>query len=160
MNDFRVGFGYDSHRLEQGLPLRLGGVNIASDRGCVAHSDGDALIHALCDALLGAAGMEDIGTFFPDTDDSLKGIDSTILLKKIVSMLHAAGWKIGNADMTIVLESPKLKENKPLMKNTIAELLQVTSDRVSMKAKTNEKMDAVGRGEGVAVMAAVTIFRP
>ena len=160
MNDFRVGFGYDSHRLEQGLPLRLGGVNIASDRGCVAHSDGDALIHALCDALLGAAGMEDIGTFFPDTDDSLKGIDSTILLKKIVSMLHAAGWKIGNADMTIVLESPKLKENKPLMKTTIAELLQVTSDRVSMKAKTNEKMDAVGRGEGVAVMAAVTIFRP
>ena len=159
MKDFRVGFGYDSHRLETGLKLRLGGVDIASDRGCVAHSDGDALIHALCDALFGAAGMEDIGTHFPDTDPAYKGADSTVLLAKTVEMLQQSGWKVNNADVTIILEKPKLASYKSLIKSEIAKLLQVEEDAVAVKAKTNEKMGAIGRGEGVAVTAAVTIIR-
>ena len=115
MEDFRVGFGYDTHRLEAGLKLRLGGVDIASDRGCVAHSDGDAVIHALCDALLGAAALGDIGTHFPDNDMAFKGIDSTVLLRRTVELLHQKGWQVHNADVTIVLERPKLVDYKPLM---------------------------------------------
>ena len=123
MEDFRVGFGYDSHRLEAGLKLRLGGVDIASDRGCVAHSDGDAVIHALCDALLGAAALGDIGTHFPDNDMAFKGIDSTVLLRRTVELLHQKGWQVHNADVTIVLERPKLVDYKPLMQKRLAELL-------------------------------------
>ncbi len=159
MEDFRVGFGYDSHRLEAGLRLRLGGVDIASDRGCVAHSDGDAVIHALCDALLGAAALGDIGTHFPDNDLAFKGIDSTVLLRRTVELLHQKGWQVHNADVTIVLERPKLVDYKPLMQKCLAELLQIPVDAVSVKAKSNEGMGFTGHGEGVAVMAAVTVVK-
>lgn len=159
MEDFRVGFGYDSHRLEAGLRLRLGGVDIASDRGCVAHSDGDAVIHALCDALLGAAALGDIGTHFPDNDMAFKGIDSTVLLRRTVELLHQKGWQVHNADVTIVLERPKLVDHKPLMQKCLAELLQIPVDAMSVKAKSNEGMGFTGHGEGVAVMAAVTLVK-
>ena len=159
MEDFRVGFGYDSHRLEAGLKLRLGGVDIASDRGCVAHSDGDAVIHALCDALLGAAALGDIGTHFPDNDMAFKGIDSTVLLQRTVELLHQKGWQVHNADVTIVLERPKLVGYKPLMQKCLAELLQIPVDAMSVKAKSNEGMGFTGHGEGVAVMAAVTLVK-
>ena len=159
MEDFRVGFGYDSHRLEAGLKLRLGGVDIASDRGCVAHSDGDAVIHALCDALLGAAALGDIGTHFPDNDMAFKGIDSTVLLQRTVELLHQKGWQVHNADVTIVLERPKLVGYKPLMQKCLAELLQIPVDAMSVKAKSNEGMGFTGHGEGVAVMTAVTVVK-
>lgn len=159
MEDFRVGFGYDSHRLEAGLRLRLGGVDIASDRGCVAHSDGDAVIHAICDALLGAAALGDIGTHFPDNDLAFKGIDSTVLLRRTVELLHQKGWQVHNADVTIVLERPKLVDYKPLMQKCLAELLQIPVDAMSVKAKSNEGMGFTGHGEGVAVMAAVTLVK-
>lgn len=159
MEDFRVGFGYDSHRLATGLKLRLGGVDIASDRGCVAHSDGDAVIHALCDALLGAAALGDIGTHFPDNDMAFKGIDSTVLLRRTVELLHQKGWQVHNADVTIVLERPKLVDYKPLMQKRLAELLQIPVDAMSVKAKSNEGMGFTGHGEGVAVMAAVTLVK-
>ncbi|MBR4646938.1 MAG: 2-C-methyl-D-erythritol 2,4-cyclodiphosphate synthase [Bacteroidales bacterium] len=159
MGDFRVGFGYDSHRLEAGLKLRLGGVDIASDRGCVAHSDGDAVIHALCDALLGAAALGDIGTHFPDNDMAFKGIDSTVLLRRTVELLHQKGWQVHNADVTIVLERPKLVDYKPLMQKCLAELLQIPVVAMSVKAKSNEGMGFTGHGEGVAVMAAVTVVK-
>ncbi len=159
MEDFRVGLGYDSHRLEAGLMLRLGGVDIASDRGCVAHSDGDAVIHALCDALLGAAALGDIGTHFPDNDMAFKGIDSTVLLQRTVELLHQKGWQVHNADVTIVLERPKLVDYKLLMQKCLAELLQISIDAMSVKAKSNEGMGFTGHGEGVAVMAAVTLVK-
>ena len=159
MEDFRVGFGYDSHRLAAGLKLRLGGVDIASDRGCVAHSDGDAVIHALCDALLGAAALGDIGTHFPDNDMAFKGIDSTVLLRRTVELLHQKGWQVHNADVTIVLERPKLVDYKPLMQKCLSELLQISVDAMSVKAKSNEGMGFTGHGEGVAVMAAVTVVK-
>ena len=159
MEDSRVGFGYDSHRLATGLKLRLGGVDIASDRGCVAHSDGDAVIHALCDALLGAAALGDIGTHFPDNDMAFKGIDSTVLLRRTVELLHQKGWQVHNADVTIVLERPKLVDYKPLMQKCLAELLQIPVDAMSVKAKSNEGMGFTGHGEGVAVMAAVTVVK-
>ncbi len=141
------------------MRLRLGGVDIASDRGCVAHSDGDAVIHALCDALLGAAALGDIGTHFPDNDMAFKGIDSTVLLRRTVELLHQKGWQVHNADVTIVLERPKLVDYKPLMQKCLAELLQIPVDAVSVKAKSNEGMGFTGHGEGVAVMAAVTLVK-
>ena len=141
------------------MRLRLGGVDIASDRGCVAHSDGDALIHALCDALLGAAALGDIGTHFPDNDMAFKGIDSTVLLRRTVELLHQKGWQVHNADVTIVLERPKLVDYKPLMQKCLSELLQIPVDAMSVKAKSNEGMGFTGHGEGVAVMAAVTVVK-
>ena len=141
------------------MKLRLGGVDIASDRGCVAHSDGDAVIHALCDALLGAAALGDIGTHFPDNDMAFKGIDSTVLLRRTVELLHQKGWQVHNADVTIVLERPKLVDYKPLMQKCLAELLQIPVDAMSVKAKSNEGMGFTGHGEGVAVMAAATLVK-
>ena len=141
------------------MRLRLGGVDIASDRGCVAHSDGDAVIHALCDALLGAAALGDIGTHFPDNDMAFKGIDSTVLLQRTVELLHQKGWQVHNADVTIVLERPKLMDYKPLMQKRLAELLQIPVNAMSVKAKSNEGMGFTGHGEGVAVMAAVTVVK-
>ena len=158
LSSFKVGFGYDSHRLAEGLPLVLGGVRIPSDRGCVAHSDGDAVIHALCDALLGAAALDDIGTHFPDTDPAYKGIDSTRLLQETVALLRTKGWRVNNADITIILEKPKLADHKPLMRTRLSQMMEVAEDAVCVKAKTNEKMGFVGAGEGVAVTAAVSII--
>lgn len=157
MIDYRVGFGYDSHRFASGIPLFLGGVNIPSEKGCVAHSDGDALIHALCDALLGAAALDDIGIHFPDNDPSLKNIDSTILLKKVVEILHTQGFQIQNMDASILLERPKLAPFVPLIRQSLSKLLEIEETRISIKAKTNEKMGFVGREEGIAVYVVVMI---
>lgn len=155
--DYRVGFGYDSHRLSEGLPLVLGGVPVESSMGCIAHSDGDAVIHALCDALLGAAALPDIGTHFPDNDPAYKGIDSKILLQKTVGLLQQQGWSVNNVDITIVLEKPKLMDYKPKMQQCLSAILNLTVEQIAIKAKTNEKMGFVGKGEGVAVVVAVTI---
>lgn len=155
--DYRVGFGYDSHRLSAGLPLVLGGVKIESPVGCVAHSDGDAVIHALCDALFGAAGLPDIGEHFPDTDPAYKQVDSKLLLQRSIALLHQQGWQVNQVDITLVLEKPKLATYKPLMRSCLASILQIPEDRMSIKAKTNEGMGFVGRQEGVAVYTVLTI---
>ena len=155
--DYRVGFGYDSHRLSEGLPLVLGGVPVESSMGCIAHSDGDAVIHALCDALLGAAALPDIGTHFPDNDPAYKGVDSKILLQKTVGLLQQQGWNVNNVDITIVLENPKLMDYKMKMQQCLSAILNLTVEQIAIKAKTNEKMGFVGKGEGVAVVVAVTI---
>lgn len=157
--DFRIGFGYDSHRLQDGGPLVIGGVTIPYEKGFVAHSDGDLLIHALCDALLGAAALRDIGTHFPDNDPSLKNMDSKVILQKTVAMLSERGWRVNNVDMTLVIQQPKMAPHIPAMVTTLASILQVPEDVVSVKAKTNEKMDAVGRGEGAEAYAVATIVR-
>ncbi|MDL2308314.1 2-C-methyl-D-erythritol 2,4-cyclodiphosphate synthase [Bacteroidales bacterium OttesenSCG-928-B11] len=155
--DFRVGFGYDSHRLEIGRKLFIGGIEIPFHKGAVAHSDGDALIHAICDALLGAAGLQDIGTHFPDNDDQYKNIDSKRLLVKTKDLILQRQWTINNIDATVVLEEPRLSPFKEHIKRCLADLLGVDGDRIAIKAKSNEKMGDIGRGEGVAAFAAVTI---
>jgi len=150
---FRVGFGYDSHQLVKGRKLILGGVEIDSDRGCLGHSDGDALIHAICDSLLGAASLKDIGYHFPDTSDEFKGIDSRILLKRTIDLIMQNGWDIENIDTTICLESPRLKEYIPEMVDLISQVMEIDISQLNIKATTNEQMGFVGRQEGVAVYA-------
>lgn len=154
-----IGFGYDSHRLVEGRKLILGGVEIPFEKGCEAHSDGDALIHAICDALLGAAGKDDIGSHFPDTDSAYKNIDSKILLKRVVSLLEDDGWQVGNLDTTILIERPKMKPYHDEMVRVLADLLHLSPENVAVKAKTNEKMGFVGSGEGVAAYAVCTIVK-
>lgn len=159
MNDFRIGHGYDVHALADGLPLRLGGVLIEHPRGCVAHSDGDALIHALCDALLGAAAMGDIGLHFPDTSERFKGIDSRILLRHTVEMLRDKGYRIGNVDCTLCLQRPKIKPYIAAMRETLAETMGIDPERVSVKATTTERLGFVGREEGVEAHAVALVYR-
>jgi 2-C-methyl-D-erythritol 2,4-cyclodiphosphate synthase len=149
----RIGQGIDFHRLEEGRELWLGGVHINSSKGCVAHSDGDALIHAICDALLGAAGLNDIGYHFPDTSDEFKGIDSKILLKRTMEMVTARGYRVVNIDSTVCLELPKLAPYITAMRTTMASVLNISSDAISVKATTTEKMGFTGRGEGVVAQA-------
>lgn len=157
---FRVGNGYDVHQMKEGLPMWLGGVRIEdSPVGFVAHSDGDVAIHALCDALLGCLALGDIGHHFPDTSDEWSGVDSKILLSKVVSMLEEKGWKIGNADITIALQKPKIAKYVPLMRETLAKVMGVEEDRVSVKATTTEKMGFVGRCEGCQVWATALIWK-
>ncbi|MDA3843020.1 MAG: 2-C-methyl-D-erythritol 2,4-cyclodiphosphate synthase [Candidatus Kapabacteria bacterium] len=146
-----VGFGYDSHRLAEGESLILGGVKIESKIGTIAHSDGDAVLHALCDALLGAAGLSDIGEHFPDTDPKYKNADSSLFITEAVRMIKEKSLRIINTDISIILERPKLKDYKQAIREGIAELCEIPSERVNIKAKTNEKMGFVGRLEGVAV---------
>jgi len=155
--DFRVGFGYDSHRFALGRPLVIGGIAIPFEMGLAAHSDGDVLIHAVCDALLGAAGLKDIGTWFPDTDDAYKNADSTKLLAKVVEMVGAKGWVVNNLDCTLVLERPKMKPYIDNIIEKLSQLLGVPSENIAVKAKTNEKMGFTGAGEGIAAVAAVTL---
>ena len=155
--DFRVGFGYDSHRFAPNRPLVLGGIRIPFELGLAAHSDGDALIHALCDALLGAAALKDIGTHFPDTDQKFENIDSKILLSKVVRLLTQRGWRVNNVDCTLILEKPKMKDHIDAMVDSLAAILQIDSSRISIKAKTNEKMGFTGQGEGIAATAIVSI---
>ena len=155
--DFRVGNGYDVHQLAEGLPLVLGGVNIPHTKGCVAHSDGDVLIHALCDALLGAAALKDIGTHFPDNDGAYANIDSTRLLTKVVDLLYQQGWNVHNVDCTLVLERPKMKPYIDEMTTTLSKLLHIDPSNLSIKAKTNEGMGFTGQGEGIAAMVVATI---
>ncbi len=159
MTDFRVGFGYDSHRFTPGRPLVIGGVVIPYELGLAAHSDGDVLIHAVCDALLGAAGLKDIGTYFPDTDDMWKNVDSTVLLEKVVALAAEKGWRVNNLDCTLILEKPKMKPHVDAIIDRLSQLLKVDADRVAVKAKTNEKMGFTGAGEGIAATAAMSLVR-
>lgn len=159
MMDFRVGFGYDSHRFAPDRPLVIGGVVIPYELGLAAHSDGDVLIHAVCDALLGAAGLKDIGTYFPDTDNTWKNADSTVLLAKVVDLISDKGWKVNNLDCTLILEKPKMKPHVDSIIARLSALLRVDAERVAVKAKTNEKMGFTGAGEGIAATAAVSLVR-
>ncbi len=155
--DIRIGNGYDVHAIAPGLPMWLGGVRIPSDKGFVAHSDGDVAIHALCDALLGCLALGDIGHLFPDTSDEWKGVDSKILLKKVVALIHQKGYRVGNVDITIALQRPKLAPHIETMRQTLAPILEVSPGRVSVKATTTEKLGFVGREEGCEVWASATV---
>lgn len=154
---FRIGIGNDTHRLVAGRPLVLGGVSIESERGSDAHSDGDALTHALTDAILGALAEGDIGLHFPDTDDQWKNVDSMQLLARVVWLARERGFKIANVDATIMLERPKLRDHIDAMRENLAGTLTVEPAQVSVKAKTGEGLDAVGRGEAVTVQAIVLL---
>jgi len=157
--NMRIGFGFDTHRLVEGRPLVLGGIIIPHPTGLLGHSDADALLHAICDALLGAANLRDIGFHFPDTDPRYKGIDSRKLLAGTVQLLHDKGYAVGNIDCTIVAEAPKLNPHVPAMQAVIAPLLQVDEDCVSIKATRNEGMDAIGNQEGMKVYAVALIYK-
>lgn len=155
----RTGIGFDVHRLEVGLPLWLGGVLVPHEKGCIAHSDGDVLIHAICDALLGAAGMGDIGYHFPDTALEFKGIDSKLLLKRTVELIRKQGYEIGNVDSVICMQRPKLRPFIEDMQHTLAAVMQVAPEDVSVKATTTEKLGFEGREEGVSAYATVLLTK-
>jgi 2-C-methyl-D-erythritol 2,4-cyclodiphosphate synthase len=155
----KVGFGYDVHRLENGLPLFIGGIEVEHEKGAVGHSDADVLIHAIMDALLGAAGLRDIGYHFPDTDPELKGIDSKILLRKVLQLITDKGFSIGNIDATVALQRPKIGLRIPEMQNTLAEILQTLEEDISIKATTTEKLGFVGEETGIAAFATVLIIK-
>ena len=157
--DLRIGQGYDVHQLREGLPMWLGGVQIESSIGFVAHSDGDVAIHALCDALLGALALGDIGHLFPDTSDEWKGISSTILLQKVMERVSALGWRVVNANITIALQRPKIASRVADLREHLAPVLGVEPSRVSVKATTTERLGFVGRGEGCEVWAVVLLQR-
>ena len=153
----RVGFGFDVHRLVEGRELWLGGIRIDHSLGLLGHSDADVLIHALCDALLGAANMRDIGYHFPDTAGEYAGIDSKILLKKTVELIHGKGYSIGNADITVCAERPKLNPYIPAMQQTLAACMGVDPDDISIKATTTERLGFTGREEGISAYAVVLL---
>ena len=155
----KIGFGYDVHELKEGKNLIIGGIKIEHCKGTIAHSDGDVLIHAICDALLGAANLRDIGYQFPDDKESLKGIDSKILLKETYQLLKQKGYSIGNIDTTIILQKPKLKNKIPGMQQILANILELDSEDLSIKATTTEKLGFNGREEGVSAYAAVLITK-
>jgi len=155
--NFRIGFGYDVHSLEEGIPFWLGGIEIEHYKGSVGHSDADVLLHAICDAMLGAAALGDIGTHFPDTDPAYKGIASSILLKNTGDLLSSSGYEIGNIDSTICLQSPKISPYIPKMQKQIAMQLGLREDQVSVKATTEEKLGFTGNEEGVSAYAVVLI---
>ncbi len=157
---FRIGEGWDIHVLVEGRPLILGGVAVPYSKGLLGHSDADALLHALTDALLGAAAMGDIGTHFPDTDLHFKGADSAMLLAEAARRVRAHGFEIGNVDCTIIAQAPKLMAFKPLMRDRIAEVLRIGVDQVNVKAKTAEKMGPVGEGKAIEARAVALIFKP
>ena len=154
---YRIGFGYDVHQLKEGEDLVIGGIQLEHSRGTVGHSDADALLHAICDALLGAANLGDIGQNFPDTSADFKNIDSKVLLRDVVGLVHKKGYKVGNIDCTVCLEKPKLTPHIHAMKEAIANAMDVNSEDVSIKATTNEKMGFVGREDGVAAYAVALI---
>lgn len=154
----KVGYGYDVHALAEGETLWLGGVQIEHSKGTLAHSDGDVVLHAISDALLGAAGLRDIGFHFPDTDPDLKNIDSKLLLEKVIQKVHKKGFVVGNVDCTISAQNPKLNPHIPAMQNAISNLLNVSSEDISIKATTTERLGFEGREEGISV-AAVTLIQ-
>jgi 2-C-methyl-D-erythritol 2,4-cyclodiphosphate synthase len=153
----RIGHGYDVHKLEEGRDFFLGGIKIPHTKGCVAHSDGDVLLHAICDALLGAAALRDIGYHFPDTDNNYKNIDSKILLQKTMDLISEKGYSIVNIDSTICLQKPKIQEYIPAMVQTIAGVLKTAPENVSVKATTTEKLGFIGQEEGISAYAVVLI---
>lgn len=153
----RIGFGYDSHRFESGRKLVLGGVEFPGETGLKGHSDADVLIHAVIDALLGAAALGDIGSHFPDTDPKWAGADSADLLARVAGEVRAAGYQIGNVDATVICERPKIRPMADVMRTRLAQLLGIPTSRLSVKGKTNEKMDDVGAGVGIEVHVAVLL---
>ena len=157
--EFRIGNGYDVHALAEGLDLWLGGVKIESPIGCIAHSDGDVAIHALCDALLGALALGDIGKHFPDTSAEFKGIDSKILLGRVMDLVRSEGWELGNADITIAMQKPKLAPYIIPMRECLASVTGCSAGQISVKATTTEKLGFVGRGEGCEVYAVVLLTK-
>jgi 2-C-methyl-D-erythritol 2,4-cyclodiphosphate synthase len=156
----RVGTGYDIHRLVRGRPLVLGGVRVPYPYGLAGHSDADALLHAVSDAILGAAGMGDIGEHFPNTDKRYKNISSLVLLRRVFELVARGGYAVGNVDTVILAEEPNLKKYKSRMRANIAKALHIQEGSVNIKATTNEGLGAVGRGEGIAAMAVVVLTRP
>ncbi|MEO8823313.1 MAG: 2-C-methyl-D-erythritol 2,4-cyclodiphosphate synthase [Ginsengibacter sp.] len=154
---FRIGYGIDFHRLEEGRDLWIGGVKLEHHKGAVGHSDADVLLHAICDAMLGAACLGDIGIHFPDTDSAYKNIDSKILLKRSNELIKKAGYRLGNIDSTVCLELPKIKPYSHEMQMVIAEILEIKENQVSIKATTSERMGFVGREEGIAAYATVLL---
>ena len=157
--DIRIGNGYDVHALAEGLPLWLGGVQVESQIGCIAHSDGDVAIHALCDALLGALALGDLGKHFPDTSDEFAGIDSKILLVRVMELVRSMGWSVGNVDITIAMQKPKLAPYILPMRECLAGVMNVPIDVVSVKATTTEKLGFVGRSEGCEVYAVALLHK-
>ena len=157
--NFRIGEGWDVHALVEGRKLILGGVDVPYHRGLLGHSDADVLLHALTDALLGAAALGDIGTHFPDTDVQFRGADSAVLLAEAARRVRAAGWQIGNLDSTIVAQAPKLMPHIPAMRQRIAEVLDLQLDQINIKAKTAEKMGPVGQGDAMEARAIALLFR-
>jgi 2-C-methyl-D-erythritol 2,4-cyclodiphosphate synthase len=155
---FRIGEGWDTHVLVEGRPLMLGGVHVPHDKGLLGHSDADALLHAIIDALLGAAGLGDIGRHFPDTDARFKGADSVVLLVEAASLVRAQGWRIGNIDSTIVAQAPKLAPHIPAMQSRIAQALGLSPTQVNVKAKTAEKMGPVGQGLAMEARAVALLL--
>ncbi len=160
MTTMRIGHGYDVHRFCEGKFITLGGVQIPHKSGLLAHSDGDVLLHALCDALLGAAALGDIGRHFPDTAPAFKGADSRVLLRHVLGLIQAKGYGVGNVDATIVAQAPKMAPHIETMRACIAEDLQVELDQVNVKAPTTEKLGFTGREEGIAVHAVALLVRP
>ena len=154
----RVGIGYDSHRFGPGGPMRLGGIDIPAEFHCAGHSDGDAICHAVTDAILGAAALGDIGQLFPDTDPANKGKDSTVMLLAAMDRVVAAGLRVGNVDVTVVTQLPKIGPHREAIRVRLAELLAVDVSAVFVKGKTNEGMGWIGRGEGLAVMCTATLI--
>lgn len=157
--DIRIGYGVDVHRLEEGRDFILGGVKLPASFGAVGHSDADVLIHAICDALLGALNLRDIGFHFADTDPQYKGIDSTILLKGVMDLVQGKGYRIGNIDATVILEKPKVNPHIPAMQSVLAPILEIDADRLSIKATTHEKVDSFGAGEAVKAYAACLVIK-
>lgn len=153
----RVGFGFDVHRQAEGRDLWIGGIKIPHTKGLVGHSDADVLLHAICDAILGAANLRDIGFHFPDTASEYKDVDSKLLLKKTLEVLTAKGYRVGNIDATVVAERPKINPHVPAMQKVIAEILEIDEDDVSIKASTSEKIGYVGREEGMTAYAVALI---
>jgi 2-C-methyl-D-erythritol 2,4-cyclodiphosphate synthase len=155
--NIRVGFGFDVHRLDEGEDFWLGGILVPHSKGAIGHSDADVLIHSICDAILGAANLRDIGFHFPDTDQKYKGIDSKILLKDVMKVLRKEGFEMGNIDATIALQSPKVNPYITEMKNVLAEVMSISPSQVSLKATTTEKLSFIGREEGVSAYTVVLI---
>lgn len=154
---FRIGYGYDVHQLQAGYEFWLGGIKLDWEKGAVGHSDADVLLHVICDALLGAANLRDIGYHFPDTDPKYKGVDSKILLKEVMTLVREKGYELGNIDATICLQQPKINPHIEKMQACIADVLKVDVDLVSIKATTTEKLGFVGTGEGISAHAVVLI---
>ena len=157
--NMRIGHGFDAHRIEPGDGVNLGGVRIPCAYRIIAHSDGDVLIHALCDALLGAIGGGDIGKLFPDTDEQFKGIDSRVLLKEVISRVYAQGWQLVNADLTLIAQVPKVAPHAAAMKANLAQDLGADESVINIKATTNEGMGHIGRREGIAAHAVILLIR-
>ncbi|GHB29753.1 2-C-methyl-D-erythritol 2,4-cyclodiphosphate synthase [Mongoliitalea lutea] len=157
--NFRIGFGYDVHQLREGYDFWLGGIKLAHEKGAVGHSDADVLIHVICDALLGAANMRDIGYHFSDKDPKYKGIDSKILLREVMKLLRDAGYEVGNIDTTVCLQIPKVNPHIPTMKTCLAEVMGVEEGAISIKATTTEQLGFVGREEGVSAYCVALIYK-